>query len=58
MFVVAVLTFAFAAMTESQGLRTAAILMAPVTAGAFVAAPLFVMLRSRSTGPGKGSRQR
>jgi curved DNA-binding protein CbpA len=47
MFVLAVLTFAFAAMTESDGLRTASILMVPVIAGAFVAAPLFVMLRSR-----------
>lgn len=47
MFVIAVVTFVFAAMSESTLLRTTAILMAPVTVGAFVAAPLFVMLRSR-----------
>jgi curved DNA-binding protein CbpA len=42
-----VLTFAFSMMSAHDGLRTAAILMAPVTAGSFVAAPLFTMLRAR-----------
>ncbi|MCA1691622.1 MAG: hypothetical protein LC733_05255, partial [Actinobacteria bacterium] len=44
----AVATFAFSAMTESEGLRTLALLMAPVTAVSFVAAPLLTMLRARS----------
>lgn len=44
----AVATFAFSVMTESAGLRTLAILLAPVTAASFVAAPLFMMLRARS----------
>ena len=43
----AVATFAFSAMFGSEGMRTASILMAPVTAGGFVAAPLFMMLRNR-----------
>lgn len=43
-----VLTFAFSTMSSHAGLRTAAILMAPVTAGSFVAAPLFTMLRARN----------
>lgn len=44
----AVGTFAFAVMSESEGLRTMAILLAPVTAASFLAAPLFMMLRARS----------
>ncbi len=41
-------TFAYAVMSEASGLRTMAILMAPVTAASFIAAPLFMMLRARS----------
>lgn len=41
-------TFAYAVMSEAAGLRTMAILMAPVTAASFIAAPLFMMLRARS----------
>lgn len=48
MALIAIATFAFSTMSQNAGLRTAAILMAPVTGGAFVAAPLFVMLRSRN----------
>ena len=48
LLVLAVTTFAFSAMSESAGLRTAALFLAPVTAGSFVAAPLFTMLRARS----------
>lgn len=48
MFLVAVATFAFALMVQSSFLRTVALLMVPVTLGAFAAAPLFMMLRSRS----------
>lgn len=48
LLVTAVATFAFSAMTESEGLRTLALLMAPVTAASFVAAPLLSMLRARS----------
>lgn len=48
MAVAAVVIFVFSTMSESTVLRTLAILMAPVTVGAFVAAPLFVMLRARS----------
>lgn len=44
----ALATFVFSTMSESTLLRTLAILMAPVTAGAFIAAPLFMMLRARS----------
>ena len=40
-------TFAYAVMSEAAGLRTMAILMAPVTAASFIAAPLFMMLRAR-----------
>lgn len=47
MAVAAVAIFVFSTMSESTVLRTLAILMAPVTVGAFVAAPLFVMLRAR-----------
>ena len=47
LFVIAVATFAFSAMSQNAGLRTASILLAPVTAGSFVAAPLFMMMRSR-----------
>jgi hypothetical protein len=48
MAIIVVVTFAFSTLSQNSGMRTAAILMAPVTGGAFVAAPLFVMLRSRS----------
>lgn len=44
----ALATFAYAVMSESAGLRTVAILLAPVTAASFVAAPLFMMMRARS----------
>lgn len=40
-------TFAFSVMSQSNGLRQAALVMAPFTAGAFIAAPLFMMLRER-----------
>jgi curved DNA-binding protein CbpA len=50
MLVVAVAMFAFSTMSQSTGLRTASLLMAPVIAAAFVAAPLFTMLRARSRG--------
>lgn len=53
LLVIAVVTFAFAAMIQSTLLRTAALLMAPVTLAAFAAAPLFVMLRSRSRDSGE-----
>lgn len=43
----ALATFVFSTMSESTFLRTIAILMAPITAGAFIAAPLFMMLRAR-----------
>lgn len=43
----AVATFAFSVMSESTALRTMAILLAPVTAASFLAAPLFMMLRTR-----------
>lgn len=56
MAVLAVATFAFSTFWQSAGLRTAAILMAPVTGGAFVAAPLFVMLRSRDRDRERGRR--
>jgi molecular chaperone DnaJ len=39
--------FAFSLMSEADGLRTAALLMVPVTAASFVAAPLLSMLRAR-----------
>lgn len=44
----AIALFAFSMLSESEGLRTAALLMAPVTAASFVAAPLLTMLRARS----------
>ncbi len=47
LLVLAVATFAFSALSQSESLRTASLLMAPVTAGTFVAAPLFMMLRNR-----------
>lgn len=47
LLLIAVGTFAFSAMFGNEGMRTASILMAPVTAGGFVAAPLFSMLRNR-----------
>jgi len=47
LLLIAIGTFAFSAMFGSEGMRTASILMAPVTAGGFVAAPLFAMLRNR-----------
>jgi hypothetical protein len=47
LFLLVVATFAFATMVQSNFLRTAALLMVPVTLCAFAAAPLFVMLRSR-----------
>ncbi len=40
--------FAFSLMSESEGMRTAALLMVPVTGASFVAAPLVSMLRARS----------
>ena len=40
-------TFAYSVMSVSQGLRTIAILMFPVTVSSFLAAPLFMMLRAR-----------
>ena len=46
--VAAIAMFAFSVMSESEGLRTASLLMVPVTAGSFVAAPLVSMLRARS----------
>ncbi|HEX6597557.1 MAG TPA: J domain-containing protein [Acidimicrobiales bacterium] len=47
LFVLAVVTFAFSAMSGNESLRNASMAMAPVTAGSFVAAPLFMMLRNR-----------
>lgn len=47
LFLLAVATFFFSVMTESDSLRTAALLLVPVSVGAFIAAPLFVMLRAR-----------
>jgi hypothetical protein len=44
----AVATFAFSVLSEAAGLRTMAILLAPVTAASFLAAPLFMMMRARS----------
>ena len=40
-------TFAYSIMSVSEGLRTIAILMFPVTVASFLAAPLFMMLRAR-----------
>lgn len=48
LLLVAVATFAFSTLSQNAGLRTASILLAPVTAGSFFAAPLFMMLRSRA----------
>lgn len=45
--VAAVALFAFSMMSESEGMRTASLFMAPVTAASFVAAPLVTMLRAR-----------
>jgi hypothetical protein len=50
LLVAVIVTFAFSAMSQSTALRTASLVLAPVTAGSFVAAPLFAMLRSRSRG--------
>lgn len=47
LLLIAIGTFAFSALFANEGMRTASILMAPVTAGGFVAAPLFSMLRNR-----------
>jgi curved DNA-binding protein CbpA len=47
LFVVVLAMFSFSLMSQSEGLRTASLMMAPVTLGSFVAAPLFMMLRSR-----------
>ena len=47
LFVVAAVTFAFGALSQNDGLRTASILLVPVTGASFVAAPLFMMMRSR-----------
>jgi curved DNA-binding protein CbpA len=44
----AVALFFFSTMIQSPGLRTASILLLPVSAVGFVAAPLFVMVRARS----------
>ena len=44
----AVAAFSFSVMSGSTGLRTFSILLVPVSGIGFVAAPLFVMLRSRS----------
>ena len=46
--VAAVVLFAFALLSEAEGLRTASLLMVPVTVASFVAAPLLTMLRARS----------
>ena len=46
--VAAIALFAFSLMSESEGMRTAALVMVPVTAASFVAAPLATMLRARS----------
>ena len=40
--------FFFSAMSQSTALRTASLLLVPVDIAAFVAAPLFMMLRARS----------
>lgn len=47
----AVAGFFLSVLSGSNGLRTASILLVPVSGVAFVMAPLFVMLRSKS-GPG------
>jgi ABC-type dipeptide/oligopeptide/nickel transport system permease subunit len=47
LLVIAVVTFAFSAMSGNENLRNASMAMAPVTAGSFVAAPLIMMLRNR-----------
>jgi curved DNA-binding protein CbpA len=44
----AVALFFFSTMIQSSGLRTASILLLPVSGVGFVAAPLFVMVRGRS----------
>jgi len=48
LFLIELAAFAFSAMSQNAGLRTASILLAPVTAGSFVAAPLFMMMRNRT----------
>lgn len=45
--VAAIALFAFSLMSESEGMRTTALLLVPVTAASFVAAPLVTMLRAR-----------
>ncbi|MDQ3979971.1 MAG: J domain-containing protein [Actinomycetota bacterium] len=46
--VTAIALFAFSLMSESEGMRTTALFMVPVTAASFVAAPLVTMLKARS----------
>jgi curved DNA-binding protein CbpA len=48
LFVVALGMFFFSAMSGSTALRTASLVLVPVDVAAFVAAPLFMMLRARS----------
>lgn len=47
LFVVALGMFVLSAMSESAALRTASLMLVPVDIAAFVAAPLFMMLRAR-----------
>ena len=47
LLLVAVAMFFFSTMSESTALRTASLLLVPVDIAAFVAAPLFMMLRAR-----------
>ncbi len=47
LLLVAVAMFFFSAMSESTLLRTASLALVPVDIAAFVAAPLFMMLRTR-----------
>ena len=46
--VAAIALFAFSMMSESEGMRTLALVLVPVTAASFVAAPLVTMLRART----------
>src|SRR5947209_8015481 len=48
LFMLALGMFFFSAMSESTVLRTGSLLLVPVDIAAFVAAPLFMMLRARS----------
>jgi hypothetical protein len=48
LFVVVLGMFFLSAMSESTALRTASLVLVPVDVAAFVAAPLFMMLRARS----------